>query len=63
MKKLAIKFNIIVAWFYCDTGHRNRVVDAMSSFGCKQPITNAIITKDKCFQNRSEIVSSKTTFK
>ena len=57
MKKLARKFNIIVAWFYCDTGHRNRVVDAMSSFGCKQPITNAIITEGKWFQNAPEIVS------
>ena len=28
----------------------------MFSFGCKQPVTNAIITEDKWFQNASEIV-------
>ena len=63
MKELARKFNITVALFYGEAGLGKGLVDAMSSFGCKQPITNAIITKDKCFQNRSEIVSSKTTFK
>ena len=57
MKELARKFNIIVAWFYGETGHRNRIVDAMSSFGCNQPIANAIITEGKWFQNAFEIVS------
>ena len=57
MKELARKFNIIVAWFYRETGHRKGLADATSSFGCKQPITNAIITEGKWFQNASEIVS------
>ena len=57
MKELARKFNIIVAWFYGETGHRNRIVDAMSSFGCNKPIANAIITEGKWFQNAFEIVS------
>ena len=57
MKELARKFNITVAWFYGEAGYGKGLVDAMSSFGCKQPITNVIITEDKWFQSTSEIVS------
>ena len=57
IKELARKFDITVAWFYGKAGHRKGLGDAMSSFGCKEPITNAIITEDKWFQNASKIVS------
>ena len=57
MKELARKFNITVAWFYGEAGYGKGLVDTMSSFGCKQPITNVIITEDKWFQSASEIVS------
>ena len=40
MKELAKKFNITVAWFYSETGNVKGLVDAMLTFGCKQPKTN-----------------------
>ena len=46
-QELARKFIITVAWFYGEAGHGKGLVDAMSSLGCKQPITNAVITEDK----------------
>ena len=36
MKKLASDFGIPVVWFYGEPGHGHGLVDAMSSFGCKQ---------------------------
>ena len=38
MKKLAEKYEIIVCWCYGVPGHGRGLVDAMSSFGCKQPL-------------------------
>ena len=46
MKELARKFNITVALFYSKAGHKKGLVDGMSSFGCKKPITNVIITEE-----------------
>ena len=53
LKELARKFNIIIAWFYGEADHGKGLVDAISSYRCKQPITNTIITEDKWFQNAS----------
>ena len=38
-----------MTWFYGDPGHGGSLVDAMSCFGCKWPLRNAIVTKDQWF--------------
>ena len=57
MKKLAIHHKITVVWFYGEPGHGRGVVDAMSSFGCKHPLKNAILADDKWFPNTLSMVT------
>ena len=57
MRKLAMEKNITVAWFYGDPGHGKGTVDAMSSFGCKTPMRQAIASKDIWFEGAAEMVS------
>ena len=56
MKKLAEKYEIIVCWCYGVPGHGRGLVDAMSSFGCKQPLKHAILTTDKWFSSAEQMV-------
>ena len=56
-KELGRKFNITIAWFYGEAGHRKGLVDATSSFGCKQPFKHVIVTEDRWFKNTLEMVS------
>ena len=53
MKKIAMDFGITVVWFYVEPGHGCGLVDAMSSFGCKQKLCHKIITNDSWFPNFS----------
>ena len=46
MQKISEKHQIDIFWFYGAAGHGRGLVDAMSSFGCKAPLQNAIITDD-----------------
>ena len=55
MKSLAQKYNIRVTWFYGEPGHERGLVDAMSSFGCKAPLRNAIVTADLWLDNAYEM--------
>ena len=54
MKKLAKELVIKVVWFYGEPGHGRGLVDAISSFGCKQQLCHEIITNDSWFQNAEE---------
>ena len=56
-KELGKRFNITIASFYGEARHGKGLVDAMSSFGCKQPIKHAIVTEDIWFKNTLEMVS------
>ena len=56
MADLASKLNIRVTWFYGDAGHGRGLIDAISSFGCKGPLTSAIITQDKWIDTASQMV-------
>ena len=42
-------------WFYGIAGHGRGLVDAMSSFGCKRPLQNTIVTDDKWFSHAQEM--------
>ena len=55
MRKLALKYQIAIFWFYGEPGHGRGLVDAMSSFGCKEPLRSAIITQDKWFDTAEEM--------
>ena len=57
IKDLAAKYGIYIMWFYGETGHGKGLVDAMSSFGCKNPLKHGIITEDWWYDNASEMVS------
>ena len=52
--KLATEFGINIIWFYGEPGHGRGLVDAMSSFGCKQHLCHEIVTNDSWFQNAEE---------
>ena len=56
MKLLPTKYNITICWFYGVPGHGKGLVDAMSSFGVKQPLKHEIITKDKWFPSAPRMV-------
>ena len=56
MKKLAKLKNLIILWFYGAPGHGRGLVDAMSSFGCKQPLRRHILATDKWFATAYEMV-------
>ena len=53
--KLNRKYMVRAVWFYGIVGHGRGLVDAMSSFGCKRPLQNAIET-DKWFSCAQEMV-------
>ena len=57
MQAVAQKYNVDVLWFYGAPGHDRALVDAMSSFDCKDPLRKAIITEDKYFLNANEMHS------
>ena len=46
---------LTVIWFYGEPGHGCGLVDAMSSFGCKQQLCHEIVTNDSWFQNAEEM--------
>ena len=56
MKKLASEFGITIVWFYGEPGHGRGLVDAMSSFGCKQQLRHEIVTNDNWFDNAESMV-------
>ena len=56
MKKIAMDFGITVVWFYVEPGHGCGLVDAISSFGCKQKLCRKIITNDSWFPNANYMV-------
>ena len=62
MKKLATEFGIKIIWFYGEPGHGHGLVDAMSSFGCKQQLCHEIVTNDSWFQNAEEMVQFLTQY-
>ena len=49
VQQIAQENNINIFWFYGEPGHGRGLVDAMSSFGCKKVIRDAIITRDEWF--------------
>ena len=55
MRKLALKYQIAIFWFYGEPGHGRGLVDAMSSFGCKENLRSPIITQDKWFDTAEEM--------
>ena len=55
MSKLAAKYQCNVFWFYGEAGHGRGLVDAMSSFGCKKILRDAIVSEDVWFHNASEM--------
>ena len=57
MKLFATKYKVTFVWFYGIPGHGRGLVDAMSSFGVKQPINHAIVTKDAWFPSADSMVS------
>ena len=60
--KLATEFGIKIIWFYVEPGHGCGLVDAMSSFGCKQQLCHEIVTNDSWFQNAEEMVQFFTQY-
>ena len=56
MKKIAAEFGITVVWFYGEPGYGHGLVDAMSSFGCKQQLRHEIVTNDAWFANVEQMV-------
>ena len=62
MKKIAAEFGITVVWFYGEPGHGHGLVDAMSSFGCKQQLRHEIVTNDAWFANAEQMVQFLTKY-
>ena len=62
MKKIAAEFGIAVVWFYGEPGHGGGLVDAMSSFGCKQQLCHEIVTNDAWFANAEQMVQFLTKY-
>ena len=62
MKKIAAEFGITVVWFYGEPGHGRGLVDAMSSFGCKQQLRHEIVTNDAWFANAEQMVQFLTKY-
>ena len=56
MKLLAKRHNIKIYWYYGVAGHGWGLVDAMSSFGVKQPLKHEIITNDNWFPTANGMV-------
>ena len=51
----AINLSKMIIYYYGVKGHGKGLVDAMSGFGVKTPLRNAIITKDKYFNSAKEV--------
>ena len=47
---------IIITWFYGEAGHDRGLIDAMAWFGCKGPLREAIVSRDKWFSTASSMV-------
>ena len=62
MKKIAAEFGITVVWFYGEPEHERGLVDAMSSFGCKQQLHHEIVTNDVWFANAEQMVQFLTKY-
>ena len=62
MKNLALKYKIKIVWFYGEPGHGSRLVDAMSSFGCKGPLWRMIIDNDQWYGSAEDIMALETYF-
>ena len=56
MKTLATQFGVKIIWYCGEPGYGRGLVDAMSSFGCKQQLHHEIVTNDSRFQNAEEMV-------
>ena len=57
LKRMAMKYDINIVWFYGIPGHGRGLVDAMSSFGCKSILRDAVIYEDMWFNSAEEMVS------
>ena len=57
MIALAKSMKVFIAWIYGIDGHGKGIVDAMSSFGVKQPMKKAILNEDEWFTNAKEMCS------
>ena len=62
MKKIAAEFGITVVWFYDEPWYGPGLVDAMSSFGCKQQLRHDIVTNDAWFANAEKMVQFLTKY-
>ena len=56
MKELAKLYKIDIVWFYGEPGHGRGLVDAMSSFECKQQLREEIVKYDNFFNTAEEMV-------
>ena len=56
LKKLAEKYQMVVLWCYGEAGDGRGLVDALSSFGCKQQLKHDIVANDAWFPGASEMV-------
>ena len=56
MKELAKMYKIDIVWFYGEPRHDRGLVDAMSSFGCKQQLREEIVTYDNFFNTAEEMI-------
>ena len=56
MMQLAKDTNINVYWFYGAPGHGRGLIDAMLSFGCKQPLKRVILGEDRWFPTALSMV-------
>ena len=62
MKKIAAESVITAVWFYGEPEHGHRLVDAISSFGCKQQLRHEIATNDAWFANAEQMVQFLTKY-
>ena len=49
-------YKIDIVWFYGEPGHGRGLVDAMSSFGCKQKLREEIVKYNNFFNTAEEMV-------
>ena len=52
-----MNYEIKILWYYDIAGHGRGTVDAMSSFGCKSILRDAIVVENKWFEDANEMVS------
>ena len=56
MKELAKLYKIDIVWFYGEPGHGRGLVDAMSSFRCKEQLREEIVKHDNFFNTAEEMI-------